>query len=212
MIYYRQAASVGLPGSGDGIEGVNLELWKETVNGENRMLNFCVEGSKYSEDGESSVARSVYSIAQNPVYTFYNPKHADLKTAWGTEAMMETKFLPIVPDGVSDEDFNSRFSGQNPNGMENGRLNMLNLINARQTVNQLHWTDVLGVVTDVDHQLNSGYESIWYACLLRNRDLDGDDVIDADEIRWYLASVDQLTDLWIGETAIPKAKLYMNDT
>lgn len=211
MIYYRQAASVGLPGSGDGIEGVNLELWKETVNGENRMLNFCVEGSKYSEDGESSVARSVYSIAQNPVYTFYNPKHADLKTAWGTEAMMETKFLPIVPDGVSDEDFNSRFSGQNPNGMENGRLNMLNLINARQTVNQLHWTDVLGVVTDVDHQLNSGYESIWYACLLRNRDLDGDDVIDADEIRWYLASVDQLTDLWIGETAIPKAKLYMND-
>ena len=40
MIYYRQAASVGLPGSGDGIEGVNLELWKETVNGENRMLNF----------------------------------------------------------------------------------------------------------------------------------------------------------------------------
>ena len=45
---------------------------------------FCVEGSKYSEDGESSVARSVYSIAQNPVYTFYNPKHADLKTAWGT--------------------------------------------------------------------------------------------------------------------------------
>lgn len=35
--------------------------------------------------------------------------------------MMETKFLPIVPDGVSDEDFNSRFSGQNPNGMENGR-------------------------------------------------------------------------------------------
>ena len=121
-----------------------------------------------------------------------------MKTAWGTEAMMETKFLPIVPDGVSDEDFNSRFSGQNPNGMENGRLNMLNLINARQTVNQLHWTDVLGVVTDVDHQLNSGYESIWYACLLRNRDLDGDDVIDADEIRWYLASVDQLTDLWIG--------------
>ena len=53
MIYYRQAASVGLPGSGDGIEGVNLELWKETVNGENRMLNFCVEGSKYSEDGET---------------------------------------------------------------------------------------------------------------------------------------------------------------
>ena len=78
MIYYRQAASVGLPGSGDGIEGVNLELWKETVNGENRMLNFCVEGSKYSEDGESSVALSVYSIAQNPVYTFYNPKQDDL--------------------------------------------------------------------------------------------------------------------------------------
>ena len=43
----------------------------------------------------------------------------------------------------------------------------------------------------------------------RNRDLNGNNVIDKDEIRWYLASIDQLTDLWIGEDALPDAaKLY----
>lgn len=205
-IYYRPAASVG--NDETSTEGIDLSLWKKTVNGSNRMLNFCVEGSKYSEDGQSSVARAVYSIAQHPVYTFYNPDHEGLTTAWGTESVIETAFLPIVPENGSLGTFYDQ-TNKLTNTLNNGRNNTLNIINVNNPT--LRWTNVLGVVTDVDGQLNSAYESVWYACLLRNRDLDGDDVVDADEIRWYLASADQLTDLWIGEAAVPKAKLYMGE-
>ena len=48
-----------------------------------------------------------------------------------------------------------------------------------------------------------------YACLMRNRDLNGDNIVQANEIRWYLASVNQLVDIYIGEYALDReAWLY----
>ena len=59
------------------------------------------------------------------------------------------------------------------------------------------------------YRLQYGYQNAAYACLLRNRDLDGDDEIDANEVRWYLASIDQLTDIYLGEYALDEAsRLY----
>ena len=98
----------------------------------------------------------------------------------------------------------------------NGRLNTLHILlgnNYQNDPAQLKWTEVLNT-SDVFSEskyygLKSGYEYAIYACLIRNRDLNGDNIVDADEIRWYLASIDQLTDLWIGEDALPDAaKLY----
>ena len=57
--------------------------------------------------------------------------------------------------------------------------------------------------------MNSGYENALYACLMRNRDLNGDNIVQANEIRWYLASVNQLVDIYIGEYALDReAWLY----
>lgn len=45
--------------------------------------------------------------------------------------------------------------------------------------------------------------------MLRNRDLNGDNIIDANEVRWYLASIDQLTDIYLGEYALDEqSRLY----
>lgn len=45
--------------------------------------------------------------------------------------------------------------------------------------------------------------------LIRNRDLNGDNEVDANEIRWYLAAKDQLVDLYIGESALDEdSRLY----
>ena len=39
--------------------------------------------------------------------------------------------------------------------------------------------------------------------------MDGDNNVDANEIRWYLAAIDQLTDIWIGENSLNEgARLY----
>ena len=182
----------------------DLLLWKDVVNGENRMLHICESGAEYSPDGNSSWAESVITFSQRPVYTFYDPT-SDVKTAWGTESLMETaEALPIGS-------YNRTSSTYYPNTADNGRENQLNFLKRGSEIGSLAWTDVLSLDEDEYGKLKGTYNSIWYACIGRNRDLNGNNVIDENEIRWYLASVDQLTDLWIGEEAVPNAKLYPLD-
>lgn len=206
--YYRKPIGIDEGDIGND-DVVDLSLWKKVVNGSNRLLNICVEGSKYSADGQSSVSNSVYTISQNPVYTFYNPvgTGGDFESAWGVEASVETKFLPIVPAALNNNKsaFVSRFDNYK-NSSNNGRSNMLNILK-RGT--DLRWDEVINTnISDIENILLPEYQSIWYACLMRNRDLNGDDIVQESEIRWYLASIDQLTDMFIGEDAIPTAELY----
>ena len=178
-------------------------LWKRIVNGDNRMLHICEAGAQYSPDGQTSWAESVVTISQSPVYTFYNPNAAILESAWGTETIMEVGDTNY-PNGELDAKSITSLPGNKGNSLSNGRQNQLNII---PTDGNLKWSDVVSVYTKTP-QLKDQYRNIWYACLLRNRDLDGDNVVDPEEIRWYLASIDQLSDIWIGEDAIPNAKLY----
>lgn len=183
----------------------DLLLWKDVVNGENRMLHICEAGAEYSRDGNSSWAESVITFSQRPVYTFYDPT-SDVKTAWGTESLMETDdVLSIGEYGRTSDNYSY------PNTPDNGRKNQLNFLKKGDEIGKLAWTAVLSLDEDEYGKLQSGYNSIWYACIGRNRDLNGNNVIDENEIRWYLASVDQLTDLWIGEEAVPNAKLFPLD-
>lgn len=196
--YYRAPRPVD-----ENEEGVDLTLWKKVVNGDNRMLHICVAGAQYSPDGNSSWANSVISFSQRPIYTFYNPNDAGLKTAWGVESKGETGEIGVELTGTA------RFGDYYTNTSDNGRKNTLNILYStgwNPSLKNLKWDEVVSV--DDAGRLLSTYNNIWYACLLRNRDLNGDNIVDADEIRWYLASVDQLTDIWIGEAAIPTAKLY----
>lgn len=197
--YYRAPKPVG-----ENEEGVDLTLWKKVVNGDNRMLHICVAGAQYSPDGNSSWANSVISFSQRPIYTFYNPNDADLKTAWGVESKGETGEIGVELTG------NAQFGNYYTNTSDNGRKNTLNILYSSTgwypSLKNLQWDEVVSV--DDAGSLLGNYNRIWYACLLRNRDLDGDNIVDEDEIRWYLASVDQLTDIWVGEAAIPTAKLY----
>ena len=189
-VYYRAPNT-------DNLENEDLALWREVVNGDNRLLHICLEGAQYSPDGNSSWANSVITFAQSPIYTFYNPYADGLQSAWGTESINET------PDGLEVGSIIN--SNNKPNIAENGRQNTLNIIPQNEN---LKWSDVLNRENNAYGTLKTPYNNIWYACLGRNRDLDGDNIVDPEEIRWYLASIDQLTDLWIGEEAVPNAVLY----
>lgn len=196
-VYYNPPVSVGASSA----VGIDLTLWKKVVNGSNRMLHFCKSGNIYSEDGNTSLAESVITISQKPIYTFYNTTDPNVKTAWGTESIMETGRL--VVEGA-------QFTSKYLNESNNGRPNTLNIVNINS--GPLKWTDVLGFDEDAFGHLNTKYNNIWYACVGRNRDLDGDNIVDEDEIRWYLASIDQLTDMWIGQNSLnEEAWLYKGD-
>ena len=174
-------------------------LWKLTTDKEDRQLHIIAQGSQISPDGNSSVVNSTFSFKQRPISTIFNVDKEDLKTAWGLESKMETERLSCGLD--------NNLNIQADTDTRNGRLNTLNIILGPKRDVTLHWTDVLN--TDAHYALNSNYNNALYACLLRNRDLNGDNIIQANEIRWYLAAIDQLTDIYLGEYALDeKSRLY----
>lgn len=221
FVYYYNPTDIYYKSPLETINKADLLLWKNAVNGENRYLHICKAGAKYSPDGNTSWANSVISISQRPIYTFYNENDAELKSAWGTESIIEAGDADY-PDGelwVYDEDQPvgngntgkyQMYNGKDLSTYDNGRLNNIRVLFGRDNGGngqELHWSVLRSIYTDVG-ALRKGYRDIWHACLMRNRDLNGDDIVQENEIRWYLASIDQLTDLWIGQYSVPNAKLY----
>lgn len=176
----------------------NRSLWKLTTDKEDRQLHIIAQGAQISPDGNSSVVHSTFTFKQRPISTIFNVDKNELQTAWGLESVMETGRLSCGLDGLNI---------QEDTDTQNGRLNTLDIILGTNHNATLHWTDVLN--TDDHYALNSKYNNALYACLLRNRDLNGDNIIQSNEIRWYLAAIDQLTDIYLGEYALDeKSRLY----
>ena len=184
----------------------DLTLWKRMAETDDRQLYIIVDDAKYSGDHLSSVIKARYSFRQRSVRTIYNVNNPDLKTAWGLESTMEPEeriWTGSIGEGIQTD-------------KDNGRLNTLHILlgnNYETHPNTLHWTDVLNV--EYEYGLNEtgpNYKKAIYACLIRNRDLNGDNVVDADEIRWYLASINQLVDIYLGEYALDEpSRLYPRD-
>ena len=176
----------------------NRSLWKLTTDKEDRQLHIIAQGSQISPDGNSSVVNSTFSFKQRPISTIFNVDKEELTTAWGLESVMETGRMQ------KQEENNNLTYGSSTS---NGRMNTLDIILGTNRTNVVHWTEVLN--TDDHYALNTGYEDPVHACLMRNRDLNGDNIIQSNEIRWYLAAIDQLTDIYIGENALDeKSCLY----
>ena len=191
------------------IDNDHLLLWKEVVNGSERMMHICVKGAQYSPDGDTSWSNSVVTFRQTPIYSMYDA--SKVESAWGTESILETGPLAAITSHTPSYTLT----------MNNGRKNTLAFFVEQQgggnyVTNGTEWTKVLSRnAADVEggeNELNVDYQNTWYACMTRNRDLNGNNVIDPGEVRWCLASIDELTDLWIGENALPQtAKLYKGD-
>lgn len=174
----------------------DLTLWKKMAETGDRQLYIIVEDAKYTDDGQSSVIKAQYSFRQGSIRTVFNIYDTNLTKAWGLESKMETGRLGA--GGLGGQGTSS----------SNGRLNTIKCIldNNYSTNKNVKWTEILGV--DKAYSL-IGDQTAVRACLLRNRDLNGDNIVDANEIRWYLAAIDQLTDIYIGEYALDEqSRLY----
>lgn len=167
-------------------------LWKLTADKDDRQMHLIVESADYSQDGNSSSIQAQFSFKQRTIRTIFNVDKEDLETAWGLESTMETGRLTTGDVSAGSD-------------TRNGRANCLNwLVNKK-------WTDIIETSVNLtsEYALKNSYRNAAYACMLRNRDLDGDNIIDANEVRWYLASIDQLTDIYLGEYALDEqSRLY----
>ena len=189
------------------------DLWREFINKEPRELHVLSEAT-YSRDLQSDVITSSHSIIQNSIQTFYNTYSPDLSSVWGTEHKDEmrnrgaadantgvNKSWPWWPDGRTiptdgfiDDD-------------ENGRINTATMWGMADAP---AWDSFLDYEVENDiPELKRDYQYMAYSCLTRNRDNNGNGVIDPEELRWYTAAINQLVGLWVGNESISQsARLY----
>lgn len=176
---------------------------RKVVNGEDRYMHI-LSNVDYSADGASSVTNSAATIIQKPIRSIYNIPDFGLidgyDLIWGTETISEQY--------GSEDDFGFLYGSirnSNANNSFNGRYNTSILWNNASWSDKMTITDNVWTMTNA--QTPSANPAV-YACLARNRDENGNGTVDTDEMKWYMAAIDQLQYLYIGENVIhPDAKL-----
>ena len=183
-------------------------LWKKFVNQPDRSMHILCN-SDISKDLESRATGSVITIQQHAIQSVYNTdeNYTSLQTAWGTEYTDE--FSNVITKYSS----NNEGSGSNSSN-ENGLLNSLyewELYSGGSfNKDNKKWGDYLEYeVPNSTPQMKEGKEYLRYFCMSRNRDNNGDGKIDGSEIRWYLASIQQLIGLYVGDGLLNQnSRLY----
>ena len=191
-------------------------LWKYFVNQDDRTMHILCD-SNSSIDLESTSTGSVITIQQHSIKSIFNtdPSYDALQTAWGlecTDEFSDQVKVYNVGGGYSD-------SGKNTDNY-NGRANSVfewGLAPEGTDVSTI--TDIASNVrwdTYIDYEvpnevplMKSDYKSLRYFCMARNRDNNGNGKIEKDEVRWYLASIQQLVGLFVGNGVVQQsARLY----
>jgi len=163
--------------------------WPQYVDKDPRIM-LIANDLDVSTDGKSIYAKVAYSISQRSITTFYTtnykyPGTGKLVKAFGTEI-------------IDEEELNNiRFSNNNYHGFSR----------------HSDW-DAWGIASETNrgggwyNELRHAegkqplYTSVARACMSRNRDLNGNNQIDENEVRWYLAGVDQYRALFFGQNAL----------
>lgn len=184
------------------------DFWKRFVNEPQRVMNI-LSRLMTSQDQQSTKATALYSFRQASIQTIYNRDLAGVFTGWGTQQVQDdTKYQFDAARAVST-------TYQTYTDYYNGRQNFLRMI--YHIAATPSWSTFVNApfgatattpaVTAVN--MTSGYNYAKWNCLRRNRDNNGNGTIDVDEVRWYLASIDQLRGIWVGEPALNSdARLY----
>lgn len=196
------------------LTGMKVTSWSVMTNKIPREMIIAMSSS-ISQDGNSSYSQIYSYITQASIQTFYNSRVSDIN-GFGIETYNETPHITFGKEGL--------------NGLSktDGRSNQITLIgglspnspnwNAFIESSYNGWTKSVGSdrtthkLSEAAYKTSSGGSGAYYACLSRNRDLNGNGVIDNNEIRWYLPSLNEYIRIGVGSNAISNAaQLYMGD-
>lgn len=195
------------------LTGAALTSWGPLVNKSAREMIVAMS-TDVSADGNSSYSQIHSYISQLSMQTFYNP-NAGLN-AFGLETYNET---PL------DMDFSTNVTNLDDS---DGRTNQVRLLlrsnSATSVPSDVSWNNYISMngngwvsttpAERAKRKLPNAYakNNAAYACLSRNRDLNGNGYIDDNEVRWYLASLNEYIRIGIGTNVLSNsAQLYMGD-
>lgn len=193
-------------------------LWKKFVNVPNRLMHILCD-SESSLDGASTATGSVITLRQHSIQTPYAIKNSSLQSAWGCETIDEADEMRDHTTGQGifwffDKDGSASSESTEdvgPTTLDNGLYNTAILWGIN---NSPQWETYLNYGRNNDYNIiymKDDYAVLRYAALMRNRDSNGNGIIDPEEVRWYIGSLAQLQGLYIGEQGLTEgAKLYKN--
>lgn len=199
------------------------DLWKSFVNQPMRYMHILSE-TKMSADGESKIIGSSFTIQQKSIQSIYNISNPDLQSAWGCEHTADQ-----LETGKNKTYSPTTNGNRRNNSQSNGRYNTLVEWGLIDGINKNN--DKLGKITAedawweyyMDLEVNNETPMMWdkgqkhfqylrYSCMTRNRDNNGNGVIDKDEVRWYMGATNQLIGLFLGGYGIEgAARLYQRN-
>lgn len=197
------------------------EPWPDFVGKPNRTLNF-IQAPAVSADKNSIYAQTLFSFSQKSIETPF--KYNASINGFGMETYDESGALQLHPEICPGENTKSDYEWTKTNMVDkasdalNGRDNMI--AQAGITVGSSEWGDYMteggysyeGQSEMTYTKMTGDYAYAYAACMQRNRDNDGEGDIDGDEVRWYLASVNQYRTMWLGEKGYPATSaLYTGD-
>lgn len=151
--------------------------WNEYVNDVPKRTFYVANSVSESKDNRSVYATVAYGLNQCNIQTFYDRTQAGIVVAYGCET-------------TNDEAGKGFSAGPVSSGTDdwNGRNNQIS--DLRESYYRISWKDL------------ASNKKFYRACMSRNRDLNGDGVIDDNEIRWYAPTLKQYAGLWLGESVI----------
>ncbi len=188
----------------DPVTGSNIS-WGAFANVPQRRMLISMD-VQTSADGNSSLSNVHTNISQRSVQTFYNANLTGLN-AFGLETFNET---PLCLYGNQSSSADSDTDGRsNQISLIRNSSSWDNYINASENG---HKNNVTGrrklTAAYRENQNNIAY----YACMSRNRDLDGDGRIDNDEVRWYLPALNEYLRIGMGAISMSnESNLYIGD-
>ena len=200
------------------LTGASITAWSVFVNKMPREMIIAMS-SDVSNDGNSSYSQAYSYISQLSMQTPYSDRNDVVMAAFGLETYNETPIdwdsEPLV---FSDRTVNDYYLAS-----DNGRSNQLKWLDAGNG-NTRAWNTYVdqskngytssNTTTHASHKLSDAYKREYYdnACMSRNRDLNGNGEIDNNEVRWYLASVNEYLRMGLAAQAISSnARLYQGD-
>lgn len=203
------------------------EPWPKFVGQPNRTLNF-LQSPEVSADKNSIYAQTLFSFSQKSIETPF--KYNASINGFGMETYNESGALALHKNykwsNYNDHEFSDPDNSVVANNNElagykdvtNGRDNMIGHVKIGSTVTR--WDQIMtegGYSYEGQEEMTytkmiGDYAYAYAACMQRNRDNNGNEVIDGDEVRWYLASVNQYRTMWLGEKGYPASSaLYTGD-
>jgi len=168
-------------------------MWPEFVNTLDREFFIMDKTQKQTSGGNSTLTSDAsFVIKQHSIQTIYDLNKGEDYNAWGIETINETGLLNTTtnPSKIKDIAY--------------GRLNLPDFSGKG-------WSTFLDYSKESNsNQMKDDYKNAYYACLQRNRDENGDGVIDSKEKKWYLASSGQYISLWLGRLSLSAESSLFN--